>query len=388
MKKLLLCLAATAGIMTANAADGDTFEAGDLKYTITSEAEGTVAVSGSVNALSSLTEVTIPMTVEYNDVTYFVTSIADKAFYGVTKLMTLNLPESIFTIGSMAFYNCKLLTSIVLPNSVTSVGSSAFRTCYVVKTLKLSSGCNNYGSNAFNGAMEIVDLTIPACVDGPITLGSAAFSSMTELTNLYLPGEYNKFGSYAIGGFGGLNVYLYSQTPFVGSFNPANKVTTHVSSEEFAEWWIENGGTGWNNGRWVYDLDSHPWEYVTSLTLPETATATIGINTKLNSETRAASSDVVWRSSDISVAFVDQQGNVYPRKEGKVTISASAASSSNTVVKAECELTVKSDDPVGVATIEAENAERIFNLQGVEMNANTTLPAGIYVKGGKKIIVK
>lgn len=386
MKKFTLAaMALVAGAFAVQAADGDTFDISPLSYTVLSEEDGTVAVSGNIG---SLTELTVPMTVENDGKTYFVTAIADRGLYGLTTMKSLTLPESIMTIGQYGVYNCKALTSISLPNSVTSVGNQAFRTCNAMEKIKLSSGCNNYGTYAFANAIEVTDLTIPACVDGAVTVGNYAFSGMQELNNLYLPGEYAKIGSSGVAGYGALQVYLYSQIPFATGFNPANKTTAHVSSEAFAENWLENGGTGWANCRWVYDLDSNPWTYVKEITLPASLTATVGITTPIAIETRAAADDIVWRSSNIGVAFVDQHGNVYPRKEGKATITAMACSSSNEVVKAECEVTVTSNNQDGVVTIAAEKDARIFNIQGVEMNPDATLPAGIYVKAGKKIIVK
>lgn len=387
MKKFTLAaLALVASAFAAQAADGNTFTSGDLKYTVLSEEEGTVAVACSSYTQSG--DIVIPMTVENEGTTYFVTEVANAGF-GSCPITSVTLPESILKINDSAFYNCTSMKSVNIPNSVTYIGTSAFR--YAVRyqaDIKLSAGCSFYGNYAFQQCMAVKELTIPACVDGAITIGNYAFAKATVLERLNLPGEYTKIGTSGVADFATLQVYLYSQNPFATSFSPAAKTTVHVSDSLFAEDWLVSGVSGWANCRWTYDLDSNPWPYVTEVSLPATAMATVGVNTKLALETRAAADDIVWRSSDISVAFVDQQGNVYPRKEGKATITAMACSSSKDVVKAECEVTVAGNNQDGVTAIAAEKDSRIFNLQGVEMNPNTTLPAGIYVKGGKKIVVK
>ena len=47
------------------------------------------------------------------------------------------------------------------------------------------------------------------------------------------------------------------------------------------------------------------------------------------------------------------------------------------------------EDTVVDAEIDAENENApIYNLQGVQMKGGKNLPAGIYIRGGKKFIVK
>ena len=58
-----------------------------------------------------------------------VTSIGRYAFYNCTGLTSITIPEGVTSIGDDAFYNCKSLTSIEIPDSVTSIGDYAFRGC-------------------------------------------------------------------------------------------------------------------------------------------------------------------------------------------------------------------------------------------------------------------
>lgn len=58
-----------------------------------------------------------------------VTAIGNSAFTGVTSITSLSFASGsqLQTIGSSAFYGCQNLTSVNLPNSVTSIGSNTFR---------------------------------------------------------------------------------------------------------------------------------------------------------------------------------------------------------------------------------------------------------------------
>ena len=70
--------------------------------------------------IPNLTSIVIPNSV---------TNIGDCAFYGCSGLTSIVIPNSVTNIGSEAFYGCSGLTSIVIPNSVTNIGSEPFGGC-------------------------------------------------------------------------------------------------------------------------------------------------------------------------------------------------------------------------------------------------------------------
>ena len=50
--------------------------------------------------------VSIPATVEYDGITYSVTSIGDRAFVRCSSLTSVTIPNSVTSIGNSAFYEC------------------------------------------------------------------------------------------------------------------------------------------------------------------------------------------------------------------------------------------------------------------------------------------
>ena len=64
----------------------------------------------------------------FNEFKYFtgLKSVEDYAFYDCEPLQSINIPDSVTSIGYSAFEYCKSLQSINIPNSVTSIGPLAF----------------------------------------------------------------------------------------------------------------------------------------------------------------------------------------------------------------------------------------------------------------------
>ena len=57
-------------------------------------------------------DIVIPETIQVGGKTYTVTRISDRAFDGCSGLTSIELPESLASIGSSAFEDCSGLTSI------------------------------------------------------------------------------------------------------------------------------------------------------------------------------------------------------------------------------------------------------------------------------------
>ena len=118
-----------------------------------------------------------------------VTSVGQYAFYGCSKLTSVNLPL-VTSVGQYAFYGCSKLTSVNLP-LVTSVGLCAFCGCSELTSVNLSL-VTSVGSNAFQRCTQLtsIDLSLVTSV------GDYTFQGCSRLTSIDLP-LVTSVGDYA-----------------------------------------------------------------------------------------------------------------------------------------------------------------------------------------------
>lgn len=95
--------------------------------------------------------ITIPATVEYDDVTWDVTEIGAQAFAMSTGVTGVTLPNGLEIIGDYAFAYCSSLATISIPNTVTSIGVGAFGGCSSLASLTVPTSVTSIGANAFYG---------------------------------------------------------------------------------------------------------------------------------------------------------------------------------------------------------------------------------------------
>ena len=160
---------------------GTTFEVDSICYKVTSDSLITVEVAklGSTNGSAYTGDVVIPAAVTYDGVTYSVTGIGDKAFYGCTGLTSVDIPNSVTSIGKSAFYRCSALTSIVIPNGVKTIESNAFRRCEGLTSVVIGNGVTTIGDYAFESCSSLKDLYIE---DGETTLALGYNASSSNKT--------------------------------------------------------------------------------------------------------------------------------------------------------------------------------------------------------------
>ena len=122
MKKLLLRYLSFLSILFCSLSmSAEEVEVDGIAYTLNSD--GTAEVVSKSPEYSG--DIIIPSEIEYTGKHYSVTSIGNGAFSGC-RLSSVDIPNSVTTIGSDAFLECKGLQTVIIPESVTSIGDRAF----------------------------------------------------------------------------------------------------------------------------------------------------------------------------------------------------------------------------------------------------------------------
>ncbi len=91
-----------------------------------------------------------------------VTSIGDRAF-SYTGLTSITIPNSVTSIGGYAFDACSGLTSITIPNSVTSIGDDAFDGCSGLTSITFEGSTPpEFGEDVFKYVKNSIPVYVPA----------------------------------------------------------------------------------------------------------------------------------------------------------------------------------------------------------------------------------
>lgn len=117
-----------------------------------------------------------------------VTSIGDSAFYD-SGLQSIEIPESIVSIGNNAFRYAIDLRNIDLPNSVTSIGDGAFHDSGL-QSIEIPESVTSIGANAFSET-GITSIDLPNSIT---SIGNGAFSEMYNLSSVVIPGSVVNIG--------------------------------------------------------------------------------------------------------------------------------------------------------------------------------------------------
>ena len=106
-----------------------------------------------------------------------VKNIGNKAFRNCVKLTSVEIPSSVTSIGDDAFSGCYNLTSVEIPNFVTSIGNWAFEDCPLITSIEIPSSVTSIGDMAFNKCYRLNSVTFKGST--PPELGRGAFLSWT-----------------------------------------------------------------------------------------------------------------------------------------------------------------------------------------------------------------
>lgn len=279
----------------------------------------TVLNSAMFAYCTSLTSIAIPDGI---------TSLGDYGFRGCTSLANVEIPQSVDYAGHSIFRDCKSLETIDI-SSVSRLWYCTFEGCSSLKSVKLSESLQSMQNFTFGYCTSLETIDIPKSVQSI----DCAFEGCTNLKTITLPAALTSLDSGAFEGCSNLtDVYCYAATPpksygtvFSGIYLDDSNLYVPMGSKD-----VYASADGWKKFGNIFD------------TLPVIATK-INLNrsymqlpknrlVNLTATVTPANctDEIVWSTSDESIATVSKKGSVHGVSIGSAIITATCGSVSAT----------------------------------------------------------
>lgn len=362
-----------------------------------------------------------------------VSKIPDSAFKNSLRLTNLNIGSGLTEIGAEAFKYCSL-SDIIIPSKVHYIGNECF-TGNRLNSITIGAGLSEIGDKAFAGNTNLSIISITAAVPPKTNVNAftsydailnidSRFStdysnsdicwsmfkqnSLINATNISLNAESiipNSTEPIQLYGYilpenASLKTILWeSSDPRIATVNANGLVTIRderLSDNSFShQSCIIRAYTLYSDGP-IADCIFTNNLLVSSIILdPIMVKGKEGEQFRINATVLpedATNKTIAWRSSNESVATVDNSGLISLLKEGTATITASATDDSG--VSAECAIVVTEFSGIDEVETDKNAYVKIFNLSGVLVykgiysEANLSPDYYIVICDGKNVKVK
>lgn len=164
------------------------------------------------------------------DIPDSVTTIGHAAFCDCAALESVTLSDNITELSWRLFYQCKKLTNIVIPDNVTSSNTHVFYGCTSLKTAKLSNSLKNLGKSMFYNCSSLESITIPDSVTSSEdyvfygcaslktaklsnalqNLGKSMFCECSSLKEIVIPNSVTSMGEFVFSDCSALETAKFS----------------------------------------------------------------------------------------------------------------------------------------------------------------------------------
>ena len=334
MKKFLVLFVAMAAMLPASMSAYD-FKEGGIFYKVYGNEAAVTYEFENVGSYSG--DVVIPETVVHNGVEYPVTAIGYKAFCFCYNLTSIEIPNSVDSISSHAFNHCERLQRVVIPNSVETLFPCAFNSCTSLKSVVIGNSVRVIEEYCFQYCYQLTDVVIGSSVR---YLSNKAFYDCPSLKKVTcLAPEPPAMYAY----------YSFSYEAYTN----ATLCVPEASMQAYK-----------NDENWGLFSSYQELTLAEDLSLDKTSLTLHGNESQQLTATvlpADASQELMWTSSDESVATVSQSGLVSAVAAGHAVITATTTD--GTDLSASCDVTV--------LQVQAESIQ--LNVTTAGLNEGSTL---------------
>ena len=244
-----------------------------------------------------------------------VKELPDNLFKDCTALTTVKFASNspITKFRRATFYGCTSLTSVTLPTKLTNIGKECFKDCKSLKNITIPDSVQSLEMWAFDGCTGITTISLPYNVK---TVDAYAFADCSALRNIYFTKAIQEIDDWAFYG------------------NTSKSIRFYGYSGTAAKYFAQENGYSFTE---LTPVSSINISGANSVLKGKTITLKATV-----SPSSAYNKNVVWSSSNNSIATVSQAGVVTGVKSGTATITAMAKD--GTGVKKTYNVTVKLTD--------------------------------------------
>ena len=394
----------------------------------------------AMNQCRNLTSITFPNTLK---------NIEHSAFYGCASLTSINIPNSVTSIGYEAFAHCIGATSVTLSDSITKIERTTFNGCKSLTSITIPKSVTYIEHDAFTNCdslTEVISLnTTPPTLEMNGTAYTTAFSHTTETTGtLKVPVEAVNAYKTADGWKDFTNIlgvaFLKDKETFANKSDVLADEITYTrkfTNTDFQALYIpfEMDYNDWSKDVEVYrinsfqDVDTNKDGKVDDFQLEAIKIKSGSINAnypyivmaknkgdvtfvkKNTTLYEAKSNSIEFNSGDTKYTFVGTytpittmqtsgyyamcDGLLYAAQSDAATLGAyrwyvKAENKNGSSITPQIKIFISDDEDInGInAAINANNQPTdTYTIYGQKAHSNN-LPAGVYVKNGKKFIIK
>ena len=113
--------------------------------------------------------------------------LEEGVFYNCDALTDITIPDSVISLGNKIFYDCDALKNVGLGMGIKQIPISAFEHCDVLKEIIIPHNVTKISANAFTTCVALTDVTIPKATK---EIAGTAFSYPQRMTITGVPGSY------------------------------------------------------------------------------------------------------------------------------------------------------------------------------------------------------
>ncbi|ELP85876.1 hypothetical protein EIN_163070 [Entamoeba invadens IP1] len=122
-----------------------------------------------------------------------VKTIGEKCFCNMKNLIIVTLSTKLLSIGKSAFEGCEKLRTIKIPDTITSLHNFTFNCCCSLAEIKLSQNLEVLGELSFGNCTSLCSIELPNKIK---ELQKSCFIFCTSLKKIILPTQLSKIGKH------------------------------------------------------------------------------------------------------------------------------------------------------------------------------------------------